>query len=689
MRPLNSLQSMMGLARSFEPGEILLRGGRASRDIIFRGPRYRLPAHRVDILNMSIDSLFPNLSVDVFVQTIKYTAVIRGDTRRTLVQKMRAGDLRFLGDPMLLFENGHITWDQIPGLSPWPRIPSWKISFRHTANVYGDVKKIWNLNKHAQWIILACCDQDEATADDIQFLFGQWTDWMRDNPLGIGINWTSELEAAERAINWIICLCMFRKRLEQNGEAINNIARGLLEHGVFLEKRMTVWSYNHCIGESTALLMLANLFSGYSFAKKWKEFATSNLIRKTNAMVSDDGYYREKSPHYSLLVAQYLALAILLLEPADGKILREKNLSLINELRRITNRDGKLPNLGDNDNACILNYKFSEYMNVIDHPLFKLLEPKSAELSPIIKKRESHKSSFHIAVLRSGLYEAALNLDNVPISANVAPHIHDDVLHVSLWYNGSPVIIDSGTFCYSADKTKRLWYRSAAAHNRPRSSCIPESVQSGFFRWKTIVRGVDFDFLTNDGFSVAGGKINRGELMRYVFLNTSYCLIFDRIPQFKCNHSIVTTTFSFGKSNVVQQEGPGCYLISGFFGNVVVCSVILGEADSIHYEWQNQSFSEQYGSEEQGRALSMSLVSKESVWSVWCVSVLNSTEQIASWDKRIMQTDGISCWVTDLDGRKCATINKELDGLAVEIAEQNNTSVFYLPPIRVVGHGNP
>jgi hypothetical protein len=675
----DTVESAAQIVRSFQFREIVERGKRIFHDRAFLGPKFSLPDIRTDDLETQIDSLFAGVSIDTFVETICSKAVIPKDGRRALIEKMHIGDLRFLGDPDLQFPLGHVNWAQIPGFAPWPKVPSWKMSFRHSAHIYGDVKKIWNLNKHAQWVMLACSVYEEDSEDELDFLLQEWEGWLRANTLGKGINWTSELEVAERAINWLVCLCLLKNKLKSHKEMVRRIAEGLLSHGVFLSKRLTTWSYNHCIGESTALIMLAHFFYGYPFANKWGKRATSNLICKVKSLVSEDGYYREKSLSYSALVAQYLALSSLLLGPIEGKFLIERYFSLINELKKISTMGGILPRFGDDDNASILNYKFLENISVLGHPLFQLMTAEFEKpFSKGFKNVESHKSCFDLAVLREGAYEAALNLDNAPISANVAPHIHDDVLHVSLWHDGAPVIIDSGTFSYSSDRLKRRWYRSAAAHNRPRSACIAESVQFGFFRWRSIIRGLNHDFRTYSGLSLAGAKTSPSEVLRYVLLNAGYCLIFDRVPCSGSVSSIITTTFCFGKSKLVRKQGMGYFFISGLFGYANVCSQILGDTRSIQYEWHTQGFSEHYGLERKGSAISLLYQSGVPVWSIWLISVVNPNKKNAYCNSRIQRIDPTSCCVVDQEGNRLVVMTREIDNLIVEIFGSNEPVVVHL-----------
>ena len=81
-----------------------------------------------------------------------------------------------------------------------PRKPSFQVKYLDFAQV-GDSKVTWELNRHQHLVTLAKAYRltgDERFASE---LFRQWHQWHAQNPYPIGINWTSSLEVAFRALS--------------------------------------------------------------------------------------------------------------------------------------------------------------------------------------------------------------------------------------------------------------------------------------------------------------------------------------------------------------------------------------------------------------------------------------------------------------------------------------------------------
>ena len=67
----------------------------------------------------------------------------------------------------------------------------------------GDHKIVWELNRHQHWILLAQAWLLTGRSEYLDEVWREFESWIRENPFQCGMNWTSALEVAFRALSWI------------------------------------------------------------------------------------------------------------------------------------------------------------------------------------------------------------------------------------------------------------------------------------------------------------------------------------------------------------------------------------------------------------------------------------------------------------------------------------------------------
>ena len=84
----------------------------------------------------------------------------------------------------------------------WPQQFAYSLEYRQRDEI-GDARTNWELNRHFQFAILA--KNYRASGDEryLHDLKDQLNDWDKQNPFLVGISWTSVMELAIRAINWM------------------------------------------------------------------------------------------------------------------------------------------------------------------------------------------------------------------------------------------------------------------------------------------------------------------------------------------------------------------------------------------------------------------------------------------------------------------------------------------------------
>jgi len=406
-------------------------------------------------------------------------------------------------------------WDQLPGKEAWPHTPSHRIDLHGLAATRGDVRHIWNVGKVWHWPHLAVHDQHERLREE-------WRTFIDRCPVGYGVQWAPELEAAERALNWMVTLALLDTPAPDEWRAP---IQALLQHGAFLHKRMTRWSWNHCIGEASVLAMLATL-APEPLATRWRTRAVHALTERCATLIDGDGAYGERSPTYSFLVWQYLTLALPSLPHETQDALKPRVRALGVSLAALAHRDGTLPHLGDADDAVLLTYP-PRPIALHEHPAWTQPTEDVDSVNTVDGIRAL--PGYGVTRCTKGRTEVLLKWDNPPSRDGASPHVHDDVLQALVRFDGEDVLLDGGTYSYTEDPTLRAALRDARGHNAPRIEGPSSGVSLSTFRWRRIPRGVALEQGTRSPYLVSGRREDGLAERHILTLEEGLVLIADRV----------------------------------------------------------------------------------------------------------------------------------------------------------------
>ncbi|HZI43261.1 MAG TPA: alginate lyase family protein, partial [Gemmatimonadaceae bacterium] len=410
-----------------------------------------------------------------------------------------------------------IHWSRIPFLDPC---------------VAGDCKHTWELNRHQYFVTLGrayslTCDDRYATliADHI-------SSWIEDNPPKIGINWTSSLELALRAISWIWALSLVRNSPRLDGHIYRRLLKALHLHARHIEHNLsTYFSPNtHITGEALGLLYIGGAFPELKRAAHWRALGARILAAELDRQLFADGVYFEQSTYYHRYTADFYLHALLLTqstEPWLQDIVRPKLGRLLDYLLFTTRPDGTSPLIGDDDGgrlvllgdraandfrdtlalgAAVLERGDCAHVAGRSVPeLLWLLGPSGLRgyesltaTPPAHSSRGFTESGYFVmrdswdrgadwAVVRCG-----------PHAPATGAHAHADALALELSVAGNPLLIDPGTYVYTASREEREYFRGTAAHNTltidERSSAEPGR---SVFKWQSVPRSRVTSWVTN------------------------------------------------------------------------------------------------------------------------------------------------------------------------------------------------
>ena len=395
-----------------------------------------------------------------------------------------------------------IGWHSDPRLGySWPR------KFYADLKLYSfdngaDIKYPWELSRHQFFLHLLCQDERQDPEISAAHICDIWMDWIDNNPIYEGVNWTSGLEVAMRAISWIVTLSKIGRTAATQAR-LEKIVKSLADHAHYLAHHFSYYSspFNHLTGESSALYMLSEILAEHPQAASWRAQSRKTLVSYGPRQFYEDGFCVEQamSYHYytlgfltlALLVARRLSEAIDEIEPVVHKAFRT-GLSF----RR---PNGRWPYIGDLDSARALPVWGQDFWNFdgLSHCASLLFEDSSlakygdapGEELKVFFGQEGVRSwnslredpapnDPKLVVLRDSGYVLASDdkdwmlFDAGPIAQGLFPdatpstaHGHADTLQVLYFADGNQVLEDSGIPFYNGDPEWIRYFRSQAAHN--------------------------------------------------------------------------------------------------------------------------------------------------------------------------------------------------------------------------------
>ena len=360
-----------------------------------------------------------------------------------------------------------------------------------------DIKIAWEINRFHQvwWLGKAYWATHN---EDYARKFGELVDdWIRKNPTGIGPNWSIAMEVAIRACNWIAGYYFFCDSMSLPAEFWQRFFKNLFVHGRYIEHHFEYAKRNgnHLLSDVVGLLFIGIFFRSAPFGQQWTTSCVAALQEEIETQVYPDGVNYEKSVGYHRLVLELFYTSTVLCQynkiPLHGSFM--KRLEKMFEFTlAYTRPDGSAPVVGDADDARLFQFSAREDFNDHRHALsvgallFNRGDFREAaggfsqdtlwlfggegferhqklEPPPMIDVSSGFpEGGFY--VMRGRDAHLVVDAGDIGMKGR-GGHGHNDTFSFEFWCNGSALIVDSGTYTYTADLKLRNEFRSTAAHN--------------------------------------------------------------------------------------------------------------------------------------------------------------------------------------------------------------------------------
>lgn len=385
--------------------------------------------------------------------------------------------------------------------SEWNKsVSSYDIEFKNTDDI-GDIRYTWEINRHQYMPHLASLYIKTKDKKYFRQLEGAFEDWIKNNMFLKGVNWSSSMEIALRAYQWLIVLHILKD--EQSDSFKVKVSRCILASIDYVMNNLSLYSSanNHLILEAAISSIIGLCFKDV-YNQNWFEEGYSILKKEVKNQFHEDGVNKEQALHYQGFVTDMMLQYNSIVKKLEYAPIEEDLISKSVEFMYMLNSKINYVDFGDSDDAKILTisskkYNYYDYILSFASLYYKKDFSKNYKLYPEIylflnedyRQLQKVNQNYFNVFSRGGYSIINYKRDTLLFDfgeigfGNLAAHGHADALMVNYYRNNNPIFIDSGTYIYNIESKRRNYYRSTEAHN---TLCYANKNQSeikGPFLW--------------------------------------------------------------------------------------------------------------------------------------------------------------------------------------------------------------
>jgi hypothetical protein len=382
--------------------------------------------------------------------------------------------------------------------------------------VTGNVKQVWELSRHHHVTLLAAAYALTGDRRYAERAGSHLRSWWQENPFLSGIHWTSGIELGIRLISWV-----WTRRLLDGWEDVQDLFdrselahKQIWWHQTYLSGFRSRGSSanNHVVAEAAGQLVAALAFPWFEESPAWADESAQLLEQELASNTFPSGVNRELAFDYHGLVAELGLIAGVEADRA-GRPLPDatwQSLARMVDVAAASLDCGlRAPRQGDSDEgrALVIADPESnrwEALIALGQALFGAPEwwppaqpGVASTLLPALVRRRTlpdrpatrpwHFDDAGITIFRSGRADGPeiwCRCDSGPHGfLSIAAHAHADALSIEVRHDGTEILADPGTYCYSSDPPFRRYFRSTIGHNTLEVLGRDQSMSGGPTMW--------------------------------------------------------------------------------------------------------------------------------------------------------------------------------------------------------------
>ncbi|MHB8656961.1 MAG: alginate lyase family protein [Solirubrobacteraceae bacterium] len=328
-----------------------------------------------------------------------------------------------------------------------------------------DIKVPWELSRFQHLPLLAAAHRLSADRRYLNEIGLELSSWIAANPVEVGVNWACTMDVAIRAVNWVAALAMCAEAAA-DAPWLEEAVANLLLHGRFIRGHLEFGPArgNHYLSDVVGLLIVAAVFAPSDEGQTWIRWSIRELGREIRHQVREDGCDHETSTSYHRLVAELFIVAAdaadVLAPGSLDPLVRTRIDQMLDFVTDYTRPDGLAPQIGDADDGRLL--PLGDYARADQRSHLHLFAQAQRSYRPATVSAAYAKGGFYI--LRAGDLYAAVRCGDVGIYGRGC-HAHNDLLGFELCIGRTALVVDPGSYLYTADPVARNRFRSTGVHS--------------------------------------------------------------------------------------------------------------------------------------------------------------------------------------------------------------------------------
>lgn len=374
----------------------------------------------------------------------------------------------------------------------------------------GDIKYVWETSRFT-WLLTLIRNDYHNDDDHSEFVFQKIESWIDSNPVNLGPNWICSQEISLRILNWCYALHFYKNSCaltEERWDKIQNVIYWSLHHVYnHIDFSRIAVRNNHTISETLFLSMSEVLFPFIPETAKWSRNGIKWFEQEIEYQIYEDGTFLQFSMNYHRVVIQLLSLGISIVTLSGKSFaehIYEKAYKSVNFLLQCSDdKSGYLPNYGSNDGAWFFPLSSTDYRDFRPqlNTLHKLLTGTDLYEDALIKE-DSYwmgvtscvvekpylkiKVHYGLSSFVNGGYYLIRDKEAfsfIKCGSYKDRPAHADNLHLDLWYKGSNVLCDAGSYKYNTEETLIKYFSGTESHNSVMLGDYDQMLKGPRFMW--------------------------------------------------------------------------------------------------------------------------------------------------------------------------------------------------------------